>query len=100
MEYYEWKIFSYVFNLLFTGLLVRIRKYHIKIFLNKGKLLNFIWENKKPRIAQTIIINKRTFEDITMPDVKLYYRAIVIKLHAIGIKTDPLNNGIESKIHI
>jgi hypothetical protein len=39
----------------------------------------FIWNNKKPRLAKTLLNDKRTAGRITMPDLKLYYRAIVIK---------------------
>jgi hypothetical protein len=34
---------------------------------------------------------------MAIPDLKLYYRAIVIKLHGIGIEIDTLINKIESK---
>jgi hypothetical protein len=42
-------------------------------------ICNFIWNNKKPRLAKTLLKDKRTSGGITMPDLKLFYRAIVIK---------------------
>jgi hypothetical protein len=40
-------------------------------------IYKFIWNNQKPRIAKTLPKDKRTSGGITMPDLKLYYRAMV-----------------------
>jgi hypothetical protein len=42
-------------------------------------ICKFIWNNKKTRIVKTLLNDKGTSGRITMPDLKLYYRAIVIK---------------------
>jgi hypothetical protein len=68
----------------------------------ENAILNSIWEIKTPRIVKTVLNNKRTCKGFTILDLKLYYRAIVIKkkkhLHGIHTDTDSLINEIESKI--
>jgi hypothetical protein len=55
-------------------------KIPIQFFLEiESAISKFIWNSKKTMIAKNIFNKKTTSGGITIPDLKLFFRAIVIK---------------------
>jgi hypothetical protein len=61
----------------FSAIPIKIPKQFLKDM--ERAILKFIWKGKKTKIVKQFLTIKEQLGEITIPDLKLYYRAIVIK---------------------
>ena len=61
----------------FKVILIKIPPAFFKVL--EQTILKFVWNQKRPQIAKEMLKNKDKMGGITLPDIKLYYKAVTTK---------------------
>jgi hypothetical protein len=78
-----------------NAILIKIpMKFHTEI---EKSTLKYIWKHKRPQIAKAMLSKRTNAGGVTIPNFKLYYGIMTIKIVWYCTKTDRKINGLNRR---